>query len=452
MLDILLVNGRYPDFRAGEMKSGNIGIKDGKIDIITEGEPKAAQVIDVSGRVVSPGFIDIHMHEEDFAGEGLNYCIADMMLRMGVTTAVGGNCGIQHQTLKEFKSGIQKLGGSPVNYQMLAGYNQCRYRLGTERYAAATQEERKRIREMLAAELEEGAIGISFGIEYDPGMTTDEILYAAKVTENPGHLIAAHYRSDNDKALDAIGEMIQVTDAICSKFQISHLSSCAAMGQMTDALNLIHEAMDRNPRLNYDTYPYDAFSTHMGSSVFEDGCLEAWHRSYDSILLTEEPYLYQRCTKEMFEDARENYPDMLAVAFVMNEEEIRQAVADPYGMIASDAIINQGAGHPRAAGTFPRVLGKYVRQEHALSLIDALRKISFTPAERLGLRNKGRVEEGADADLTVFDPETIIDKATFTDGGLPPAGIDYVFVNGGIAARGTEIVDGRRGGFIPYHD
>ena len=243
MLDILLVNGRYPDFRAGEMRSGNIGIRDGKIDIITEGEPKAAQVIDVSGRVVSPGFIDIHMHEEDFAGEGLNYCIADMMLRMGVTTAVGGNCGIQHQTLKEFKSGIQKLGGSPINYQMLAGYNQCRYRLGTERYAAATQEERKRIREMLASELEEGAIGISFGIEYDPGMTTDEILYAAKVTENPGHLIAAHYRSDNDKALDAIGEMIQVTDAICSKFQISHLSSCAAMGHLVGIVGVARRIM-----------------------------------------------------------------------------------------------------------------------------------------------------------------------------------------------------------------
>lgn len=450
MLDLLLVNGVYPDFATGEMKAGNIGLKDGTIQEITQGEPVARETIDVQGHVISPGFIDIHMHEEDFAGEGLSYCIADMMLRMGVTTAVGGNCGIQHQRLKEFKGGIRKLGGAPINYQMLAGYNQCRYILGTERYSAATKQEREKIRTMLAEELVEGAIGVSFGIEYDPGMTTEEILYGIGVTENPNHLIAAHYRADNDQAISAIQEMIDIADAIKSKFQISHLSSCSAMGQMEEALELIHRAMDRNPRLNYDTYPYDAFSTHMGSSVFEEGCLEAWHRDYDSILLTEDPYKYQRCTKEMFEDARKNYPDMLAVAFVMNEEEIARAVADSYGMIASDAIINQGAGHPRAAGTFPRVLGKYVRQEKTLTLMEALRKITYVPAERLGLGTKGRIQEGADGDLTIFNPETILDKATFTDGSIPPEGIDYVIVNGGIAARGIEIVDGRRGGFIPY--
>ncbi|MDO4396450.1 MAG: amidohydrolase family protein, partial [Clostridia bacterium] len=146
----------------------------------------------------------------------------------------------------------------------------------------------------------------------------------------------------------------------------------------------------------------------------------------------------------------EEYPDMLAVAFVMNEDEIAAAIANKYGMVASDAIITNGNGHPRAAGTFPRVLGKYVREEKVLSLVDALRKMTLEPAKVLGLDKKGIIEVGADADLTVFDPDTIIDGATFQDLHIQPEGIDYVFIGGEMATKGKETINGRLGRFISY--
>ena len=402
MLDLLIKNGQYPDFSEGRMKQGNIGITDGKITYIGPEEPDTKEGLDARGKVVSPGFIDIHMHEEHFAEEGEHYVIAQMMLEMGVTTAVGGNCGMQNQNLSYFKEVLDRLGGSPVNYIMLAGYNTFRYELGIGRYETASQEQRETIRNLLQRELNEGAYGISFGIEYDPGITTEEILYAIGVTEDPNLLVSAHYREDCLQHINPVQEMIEIAEKIPMKFQISHLSSCSAMGLMQESLDAINEAMKRNPKLNYDTYPYNAFSTHMGSAVFEDGCIEGWHKDYSDILLTDAPYKDIRCTKEIFEKVREEYPDMLAVAFVMNEEEIAAAIANPNGMVASDAIINNGNGHPRAAGTFPRVLGKYVREDKALPLIDAIRKMTLEPAKRMDLDQKGRIELGCDADLTIL--------------------------------------------------
>lgn len=445
MLEYLITDCRYPDFDKGEFCSGNIGIREGKIDYIGEGEPEAKEIIDAGGHILSPGFIDIHMHEENFR-EGLHYVVAERMLHMGVTTAVGGNCGLQNQSIADFRAAIEKLGGAPVNYLMLAGYNQCRYALGIERYHRATKMEMENIRGMLRKELADGAIGVSFGIEYDPGMTTEEIIYACNAGEEPSLMMAAHYRADNDGAVDAVKEMIHIQDEIMFKFQISHLSSCSAMGQMEEVLKFIHEKMDSDPRLNYDTYPYNAFSTHIGSSVFEgDDPVSGWGRKYSDILLTEPPFENVRCDRETFMKARSEHPDMLCVAFVMNEDEIRAAVADSYGMIASDAIIANGKGHPRAAGTFPRIMGKYVREEGALSLLEALRKCSHAPAERLQLPDKGRIRIGADADLVIFDAEKIADKATYTEPALPPVGIEFVFVGGRKALVGQHIVDGTAG-------
>lgn len=450
MLDLLIKDGQYPDFGEGQMKLGNVGITDGKITYIGPEAPEAKEIINASGRVVSPGFIDIHMHEENFAEEGENYVIAQMMLEMGVTTAVGGNCGMQNQDLSYFKEVLERLGGSPVNYIMMAGYNSFRYELGIGRYETATQEQRDTIRKRIQRELDEGAYGISFGIEYDPGITTEEVLYAIGVTEDPNLLVSAHYREDCLQNIDPIQEMIKIADEIPMKFQISHLSSCSAMGLMKESLDAINEAMDKNPKLNYDTYPYNAFSTHMGSAVFEDGCIEGWHKEYSDILLTDDPYKDTRCTKEIFKKVREEYPDMLAVAFVMNEEEIAAAIANARGMVASDAIINNGNGHPRAAGTFPRVLGKYVREDKALPLVDAIRKMTLEPAERLDLAKKGRIELGCDADLTIFNPETIIDGATFSDLHIQPEGIDYVLIDGKLALKDKITINHRLGRYISY--
>jgi N-acyl-D-amino-acid deacylase len=450
MLDKLIINGEYPDFEKGVLVKANIGIKGGKIAYIGAETPDAAEVIDAAGKVVSPGFIDIHMHEENFAKEGKEYIVSRMMLEMGVTTVVGGNCGVQYQPLADFKAVIKELGGCPVNYIMLAGYNELRTKMGIGRYQHPSQKQMDELREQLKGELAEGAYGISFGIEYDPGITFDEMLSAAKATDNPHHFLAAHYRDETKKDdLFNIEELIRFAEMIPQRFQISHLSSCSATGSMKEALECINAAMEKNPRLNYDTYPYNAFSTHIGSAVFEDGCLEGWGKDYSDILLTDEPYKNVYCTKEIFEDARANYPKMLAVAAVMNEDEIRAAIVNKNGMVASDAIINSGSGHPRAAGTFPRVLGKYVRQEKALPLVDAIRKMSLEPAMRLELEGKGKIAVGCDADITIFDPETIIDKADFTH-LEKPEGIEYVIVGGKYGVKSGQTVSLTCGKFLPF--
>lgn len=450
-MDILITNGQYPDFEKGELTEANIGIAQGKIAYIGREKPKASQIIDARDRIVSPGFIDIHMHEENFAQDGEGFIIAELMLKMGVTTACGGNCGMQNQRLTQFKAAIEKLGGCPINYVMLAGYNQMRYALNLGHDQRLTPSQRRTVMQLLEEELAEGAWGISFGIEYDPGISHEDMADAlALLTGDDRYLAAAHFRECGEKALASIKEMISLSKRTGVKFQISHLVSCSAYGQMEDSLRLINGAIEAGEKINYDTYPYNAFSTLIGSEVFEKESMDQWCCDIGTIMLTQEPYKNQFCTEELLAEARAKYPEMMAVGFIMDEKEVTAAISNQHGMIASDAILNRGNGHPRAAGTFPRVLGKYVRQEKALSLMDALRKMTLGPAERLSLSGKGRIAAGADADLTIFDPETIIDGATYDDLYIQPEGIDYVILAGKIAMDHKKVCNDRLGRLISF--
>lgn len=449
MLDILLVNGRYPDYDDDSIKAGNIGIGGRTIAYIGNDTPDSGLTIDVKGKIVSPGFIDIHMHEEDFGRDGKRFIISQRMLEMGVTTVCGGNCGHSRQPLAEFKRVLNELDGAPVNYCMQSGYNTLRTRDGLGPHQQSTEAQRERYREELRKELAEGSFGISFGIEYDPAISFDEMLFAVSASEDSNHLVSAHYRNDAVLNLDPVREMIRLSREIRPRFQISHLSSCSAFRNMREALKLIADAKKTDPGLDFDTYPYHAFSCSLGSTVFDDGCFEAWQKSYGDVLLTEEPYKNVYCTEEIFRDARKNYPNMLAVAFVLDENDIELAVNSKMGMIASDGLLRGGNGHPRAAGTFPRVLGRYVREKQSITMMDALRKMTKTPADRLRLFSKGQIKEGYDADITVFDPETIIDKADF--GSLErPEGIDYVFIGGDMAIEKGETINQRLGRFIAF--
>lgn len=450
MYDILIKNGRYPDYTAMEFIQGDIAVKDGKIVEIGALDGPAELVIDASGRVVSPGFIDIHMHEEYFVRDGLHYEVANYMLQMGVTTCLGGNCGSTHTPVKEFKKGIEAMGGAPVNYMILSGYNTYRNAFGIDHYQSAADEQVEEIANLMQQDLLDGAYGISFGLEYDPGMTFEEVMKVINAQPQEDLYVSAHYRDDSTGAIDAIHEMIRIAEESGKRFQISHLSSCSAMGQMDEALAILNPAMEKNPKLQYDTYPYVAFATRIGSTVFDEGCFDKWGKSYENIWLTAGKYQNQFCTKEIFEEVRRDDPDVRAVAFVMNEDEIAKAIANPIScMIGSDGGVNRGTGHPRAAGTFPRVLGKYVREDKVLPLIEALYKMTKVTADRLELYQKGRIEIGCDADITIFDPETIIDGATFEDLTIKPKGIDYVLVNGKVAMKDNVQVDGRAGVFIP---
>ena len=450
MYDILIKGGKYPDFEAGTFIEGNVAISDGKIVAVGSVDGEAKRVIDATGRVVSPGFIDIHMHEEQFLEDGEKYIISELMLLMGVTTALGGNCGVNRQDVKVFRDVIQRLGGAPVNYMVLAGYNSERNKIGVGRHEPATEEQIDQLIAKLRSEVEGGAYGISFGVEYDPGMPYEEVMRVLKGMPQEDLFVSMHYRDDSTGAIPSIKEMISFAKESGKRFQISHLSSCSCMGQMAEAMPMINAAVADNPRLDYDTYPYNAFSTEIGTAVFEDGCFEQWGKGPENLFMTCGKYKNQFCTEETFKEIRRDDPSVRIVAFVMNEEEIAEAISNPScGMIGSDGGVNRNSGHPRASGTFPRVLGKYVREDKVISLIDALRKMTLTPANRLELDKKGRIAVDCDADITIFDPETIKEGSTFENIFIKPVGIDAVIVGGQMAVDHNEIVNARAGKFIP---
>lgn len=450
MLDIKIVNGKVIDVENKKLTEADLGIKDGKIVQIGNVLEEAKETIDANGLYISPGFIDIHMHEEDFSlTKKQEYDISQAMLSMGVTTCAVGNCGNNRQSIEELYEFISE-NGNPVNYMSYIGHNFLRREVGNnDIYQKSTKEQIKRMQELVTEKIDFGAIGVSYGLEYCPGIDLDEaIAIAEPIKGRKDLLLAAHYRKDSIHALDAINEMAAIGEHTQVPFQISHLSSCSAYGNMKQALKLIEDIAKRGVDLQVDAYPYDAFSTFIGSAVFDDGCFELWNKSYSSIMLTEEPFKGQFCDEELFEKARNEYPNMLAVAYVMNENEVIEAMKHPLVMIASDGIYRNHSGHPRGAGTFPRVIGHFVRDRKELEFFDTMHKITLMPAKRLNLKHKGLIKTDYDADITIFNNSTIIDKATFQDPQLKPEGVEYVIIDGKIAVKNGMTINNKVGKFI----
>lgn len=423
----------------------DVTVEDGIILSLEKDYP-ADKVFDGEGLVLSPGFVDIHMHEEDFSQTGDNtYDIAECMLKMGVTTAMGGNCGSEKTDFHTFLDTVDK-NGSPINYCLGAGYNSIRKEVGVLENEKPTKEQMLEIQKILKEQVEDGAFGITFGIEYNPYLTVDEILEALRPFYGRKDLfVAAHSRYDGYMANEGIKEMAEIARRSQIPFQISHLSSCCAYGKMEGCLKTIEENLNQGVDLLVDTYPYNAFSTQIGTSVFEGDFLKKWNASYEDIQLTEEPYSDLELDDDSFQEIRKNHPDMLVIAKVMNEYEIKKSLKKPYVMIASDGLYKEGNGHPRGAGTFPRVLGPYVR-EGVLTLEEALYKATLQPAKRLGLDKEiGKIEPGYRADMVLFDPEEIEDCASFEDGQKPPLGIKQVWINGELALEDNKIINDRLG-------
>ena len=451
MLDLKIVNGKLIDTQKEELLPLQLGIQDGKIACIGKDLPDAAEVIDANGHMVSPGFIDIHMHEEDFAvTKKQEWDISECMLRMGVTTAVIGNCGSNRQHPSEVEAEIAKK-GCPVNYLAYIGHNFLRKQVGNlDPRAESSPEQVEQMARMVRDAVDDGAIGVSYGIEYAQGMTFEEELGICKyILGRKDLLLSAHYRRDGDLAIPSIDEMAQLGRQTGIPFQISHLSSCSAYGNMQEALERIESYRKEGLDLTVDAYPYDAFSTDIGSDVFGPGALERLGATYADVELTDEPYEHVRCTEALFYEVRKTHPHMYVICHVMREDDIALAMAHPLVMVASDGLYRNHKGHPRGAGTFPRFLGRYVRDEKVCDFYTGIRKITSMPAARLRLDSrKGYLKEGYDADIVIFDPERIIDRATFDDPQLAPEGIDWVIVNGKTACRGQEILDRSCGRYI----
>lgn len=456
MYDLIIKNGSVVDYNNNKFKKIDIGIKEGKIVALEEELRGNGRIIDADGKIVSPGFIDIHMHEEriGFTPDGDDYDIANKMLLMGVTTAVGGNCGNNRMSIRDFFRFIDE-NGAPINYLLYTGHNYYRNLLGVDSYSTPTEDQLEKMKMLIREDItNNGAVGLSFGLEYSPAITYEEIISLCNELRDYGVLISAHFRYDAHRGVESIKELIRISKDTGLPMQISHIGSCNAMGTMREALNLIKEAINNGLDIAADCYPYDAFCARLGSTVFDEGCFERWNKDYDAILLTEEPYKNVRCTEEIFHKVRKQYPQMLAIAFVMNEDEVIEALKEPFVYVASDGLFNKGQGHPRAAGTFPRVIGKYARDEKKLELIDQLSKMTKLPAKRLKLKDKGEIAVGKDGDIVIFDYDTIRDNATFDDPTAPPYGINHVIIDGKIAIYNGEVLNKRLGKsirtYIPF--
>ena len=423
----------------------NLLTENGKIAWAGTDEPAADEVIDASGRVVAPGFIDIHMHEDPVGADGkIEYSIFENMLRMGVTTAVGGNCGINEYDPVEYLNIVDR-DGAPVNVAMLAGHEYFRRAAGAEdKYALATEEQKTKMNEGIRRALEGGCMGLSFGLRYVPGIDEDEFHRAAACCVPGKKLITAHVRDDADYIFESIDELARAGAKFGLPVQISHIGSMGGFGQMRAVLKQVDAYRMNGLDVGIDCYPYYAFSTEVGATTYDDGWLERYHCDYSVLEFSEGKYKGQRATAESFAEMRRDCPEYLTVCHVMKPEDVDMALRHPRVMLASDGILDHGQGHPRAAGTFPRFIAEFVRKGK-ISLYDAVEKMTSLPAARLGLESKGRLSAGADADIVIFDPGTIADRATFEQPMLAPAGIDRVLIAGRTAAKDCAIVDGRIG-------
>lgn len=418
----------------------NLLMENGKIVWVGTTMPDAEERIDATGRVVTPGFIDLHMHEDPVDEQGrIKADIFNTMLRMGVTTVVGGNCGINVHDPVDYLNKVDEQ-GTPVNVALLAGHEYFRKAAGAKDiYAKATETEKQAMEEEIRKALKGGCVGVSFGLRYVPGADQDEFFRAAACCKGTGKLIASHVRDDADAIFGAIDEFCTAGVTFGLPVQISHIGSMGGFGQMEKVLAQVDGYRLNGLDIAMDCYPYFAFSTRIGTPTYDPGWLERYHCDYDVLEFCEGKYKGQRATKETFEQMRRDFPECITVCYVMQERDVRMALSHPAVMMASDGLLDDGQGHPRAAGSFPRFLAEFSRKGD-ISLYDAVAKITAMPAARLGLTGKGRLNVGADADITIFDPNVIEDGATFREPTLAPKGIDYVFIGGQIAARDCRIV------------
>jgi dihydroorotase len=449
--DVVLANGRVMDPASGLDAIRHIGITAGKIAAIS-GEPlEGDTVIDVANHVVAPGFIDLHAHGQT---------TGDMELQAqdGVTTALELEIGVF-----PVASWYQSMDGkAPVNYGATVSHVGARFAVfhpgvamgsyATNRSAAAAlgsnpaganQPADAAQLDSLAASLrrglDEGALGVGFGINYTPAARPAEIERMLRVAAERRVTAFVHTRAFG---IASIREIIGAALATGAALHIVHIGS-SSIGATAETLALIDSVRAAGHDVSTEVYPYTAASTAIESAIFNPGWQENFRIGYGDVAwaLTGE-----RLTRESFERYRKQ--GGWVIIYMMKEEDVSRAVAHPGVMIASDGVpFVNGTGHPRGAGTFARTLGHYSRERKVLPLMDALAKMTILPARRLeghvpAMKNKGRIAIGADADLTVFDPATVADRATFEQPTLTSSGIPHVMVNGSFVVQDGRLVKG----------
>ena len=453
-LDVVLVNGRVLDPETNLDAVRTVGITGGRIVSVTANVPAARDTVDVKGLVVAPGFIDLHSHGQD----SINY---KFLARDGVTTALELELG----TYPVGPWYAKRQGRSLINFGVSASHPGARRALldrdssaegadviGATGAFVRSPIEGARLGELdrrLDAALDDGALGIGMGINYTPAATREEIFHTFGVASRHRAPIFVHLRSagliENAGGIAGVQEVIADAAATGAPLHIVHVTSMGLAATPT-LLALIDGVRARGLDVTTEAYPYTAGATMLQSAIFDPGFQERMGIDYKDILWTATG---ERLTAESFERYRKQ--GGLAVIFMIPEAAADQAYKDPHVMVASDGGFQfangQPIGHPRSAGTHARILGRFVRERGILSLMEAVRKMTLLPARRLervdpNMRQKGRIQAGADADLVVFNPATVIDRATFERPAQYSDGIVHVLVNGTFVVRGGNLVAG----------
>jgi N-acyl-D-amino-acid deacylase len=485
--DLVILAGQVIDGSGAPARRADVAIKDGKIARIGSiSRQEAADAIDATGLVVAPGFIDVHTHADDATEQP----DAENFVRMGVTTIVAGNCGSSALNVGESLEKVRQ-SGLAVNFATLIGHNTVRSEVMGRENRRPTLPELAKMKSLVWRAMTDGAVGFSTGLQYVPGTyaATPEIIELARVAGNAGGLYASHMRNEGTALEEAVAETIRIGEAAGARIQISHLKvdSPSRWGASAKALEMIDAARKRGTLVEADQYAYTAASSSLGirfpSWTLEGGQEKIAERLNDAAtwlkikdemraLLAErglsdlsfavvashraDPSLNGLSMKQIaaklkrsdsadaqFEAARDM---MIAggasmVYHFMSDEDVERIMKHPYVGFASDSgILTPGRGvpHPRGYGNNARVLGEYVRQKKVIALPEAIRKMTSLPAGHFRFANRGLVKEGFAADLVVFDPATVVDKATFEQPHAFAAGMPHVILNGIPVVRSGE--------------
>ena len=444
--DFALLNGRVMDPESGTDEVRNIGIRWGHIVYVGTKGIEAKRSLDVSGLVVCPGFIDFLSYDQNKTGE--YYKAAD-----GVTT----NLSMHGASMANFrKLWLRTQGNMYLNQGGAVSQIRLHYSVGLMgAYEKPTSEQIAEMCRLTDAALANGALGLNFSFEYLPGTTTEEAVALARVVKKYGALCTAHIRYstmyEKKTNIDAIFEVIDIVRKTGVSFQIDHFNSTGGTFSMNTSLELIKKANDEGMDITLDMYPYNSWATYLASARFDGDWQKRFNITYKDLQVANTS---ERLTEEKFKAIRKmkrpaNNP--LTVAYAIPESDVVNALKFPGMMIGSDTITEmEKNNHPRGAGCYARLIQKYVREDKVISLMDAIKMSSYNVAKRLenissAMKNKGRIKAGADADLIVFDPEKVMEKATVENPAQYSEGFDIVMVNGEI----VKDKDGVKKGIFP---